>query len=91
MLRDRIVGCVVTQAETVSRVHILALGVLVLYREKGVASRLLEESLRNVEEAYLHVQTDNATGKLSDCLTQMILSSDWLTAVQFYQIGRAHV
>ena len=59
--RDKIVGCVVFQLESQDKVHILALGVLVLYREKGIASRLMEECLRGIEEAYLHVQTDNLT------------------------------
>ena len=60
-IRDKIVGCVVIQVESQVKVHILALGVLVLYREKGIASRLMEECLQGIEEAYLHVQTDNET------------------------------
>ena len=58
---DKIVGCVVIREESLVKVHILALGVLVLHREKGTASRLMEECLQGIEEAYLHVQTDNQT------------------------------
>ena len=59
--KDKIVGAIVADRDNSGKIHILALGVLVLYRERGVASQLLRECLSNNSEAYLHVQSDNET------------------------------
>ena len=53
------VGCIIWKKDHQGKTNILALGVLVLYREKGVASILLSKCLDGCKDAYLHVQTDN--------------------------------
>ena len=56
--RGKSVGCIIWERDQ-GQTNILALGVLVLYREKGVASILLSKCLDDCEEAFLHVQSDN--------------------------------
>ena len=51
-------GCVVWEQDK-EKLNILALGVLVLYRKKGIASTLLSSCLEGCQEASLHVQTEN--------------------------------
>ena len=58
-MRGKAVGCIIWERDQ-TRTNILALGVLVLYREKGIASILLSKCLDYCKEAFLHVQTDNS-------------------------------
>lgn len=58
-MRGKSVGCIIWERDQ-AQTTILALGVLVLYREKGVASILLSKCLDDCKEAFLHVQTDNS-------------------------------
>ena len=57
-MRGKSVGCIIWERDQ-RKTNILALGVLVLYREKGVASILLSKCLDDCKEAFLHVQSDN--------------------------------
>jgi len=57
-MRGKSVGCIIWERDQ-GQTNILALGVLVLYREKGVASILLSKCLDDCKEALLHVQSDN--------------------------------
>ena len=57
-MRGKSVGCIICERDK-GKTNILALGVLVLYREKGVASILLSKCLDDCKEAFLHVQSDN--------------------------------
>ena len=57
-MRGKSVGCIIWERDQ-GKTNILALGVLVLYREKGVASILLSKCLDDCKEAFLHVQSDN--------------------------------
>ena len=58
-MRGKSVGCIIWERDQ-TQTNILALGVLVLYRGKGVASILLSKCLDDCREAFLHVQTDNS-------------------------------
>ena len=58
-MRGKSVGCIIWEKDQ-TQTNILALGVLVLYRGKGVASILLSKCLDDCKEAFLHVQTDNS-------------------------------
>ena len=66
---DILVGAIACRLESKgegkAKLYIMTLGVLAPYRDLGVGTHLLEHSLRvaredpNIEEAYLHVQTNN--------------------------------
>jgi len=66
---DILIGAIACRLEAKgdgkAKLYIMTLGVLAPYRDLGVGTYLLEHSLRvvsedpNIEEAYLHVQTNN--------------------------------
>ncbi|KAL3163256.1 hypothetical protein ABBQ32_009655 [Trebouxia sp. C0010 RCD-2024] len=65
---DTLVGAIACRLEahgTAAKMYIVTLGVIAPYRGMRVGSRLLEKSLfeasqdSNIQEAYLHVQTNN--------------------------------
>jgi len=58
IVQKRAIGCIILEEE-ICTIQILALGVLVAYRDQGVATKLLDECLMRKKDVTLHVQTNN--------------------------------